>query len=83
MIALNILLLTLSDADPQRGIPVATVAINNGTNAGLLAVRILSAGIPRLIDSMDHYMRTMENEVLGKVEKLKEVGWENYQVKRS
>ncbi|KAF8959392.1 phosphoribosylaminoimidazole carboxylase [Flammula alnicola] len=66
-----------------RGIPVATVAINNGVNAGLLAVRILSAGIPGLIDAMDHYMKTMENEVLGKVEKLKEVGWENYQVKRT
>nr|CAE84137.1 phosphoribosylaminoimidazole carboxylase [Hebeloma cylindrosporum] len=66
-----------------RGIPVATVAINNGTNAGLLAVRILSAGIPHLIHSMEHYMSSMENEVLGKVEKLKEVGWENYQVKRS
>lgn len=80
---MNILSLTLSHVVLQRGIPVATVAINNGTNAGLLAVRILSAGIPRLIDSMDHYMRTMEDEVLGKVEKLKEVGWENYQVKRS
>lgn len=80
---MNILSLTLSHVVLQRGIPVATVAINNGTNAGLLAVRILSAGIPRLIDSMDHYMRTMEDEVLDKVEKLKEVGWENYQVKRS
>ena len=65
----------------QRGIPVATVAINNGTNAGLLAVRILSAGIPSLIDSMEKYMKTMENEVLDKVDKLKEVGWESYQVK--
>ena len=66
----------------QRGIPVATVAINNGTNAGLLAVRILSAGIPSLIDSMEKYMKTMESEVLDKVDKLKEVGWENYQVKK-
>ena len=67
----------------QRGIPVATVAINNATNAGLLAVRILSAGIPRLITAMEDYMKKMENEVLGKVEKLEEVGWEKYQVKRS
>ena len=66
---------------PQRGIPVATVAINNGTNAGLLAVRMLSAGIPSLIDSMEKYMKSMENEVLNKVNKLKEVGWESYQVK--
>jgi phosphoribosylaminoimidazole carboxylase len=62
---------------------VATVAINNGVNAGLLAVRILSAGIPSLIGAMEQYMKTMEEEVLGKVEKLKEVGWEDYQVKRT
>lgn len=65
----------------QRGIPVATVAINNGTNAGLLAVRMLSVGIPSLIDSMEKYMKTMESEVLNKVDKLKDVGWESYQVK--
>ncbi|KAF8185195.1 phosphoribosylaminoimidazole carboxylase [Pholiota molesta] len=68
---------------PCRGIPVATVAINNGVNAGLLAVRILSAGIPSLIGAMEQYMKAMEEEVLGKVEKLKEVGWEDYQVKRT
>ena len=39
----------------QRGIPVATVAINNGTNAGLLAVRILSAGNPDLVRNMEEY----------------------------
>lgn len=63
-----------------RGIPVATVAINNGVNAGLLAVRILSAGIPSLIGAMADYMKNMEKEVLGKVEKLEEVGWEQYQI---
>ena len=62
----------------QRGIPVATVAINNGTNAGLLAVRILAAGMPRLVSAMDEYLRGLETEVLGKVEKLEEVGWEKY-----
>jgi phosphoribosylaminoimidazole carboxylase len=72
--------LTLSKL--QRGIPVATVAINNGTNAGLLAVRILSAGIPSLIDSMEKYMKTMESQVLDKVDKIKEVGWEVYQLNR-
>jgi phosphoribosylaminoimidazole carboxylase len=67
----------------QRGIPVATVAINNGMNAGLLAVRILSAGIPALITQMDEYLRNLETEVMGKVTKLEEVGWEKYEVKRS
>ncbi|KAJ7595074.1 phosphoribosylaminoimidazole carboxylase [Mycena floridula] len=66
-----------------RGIPVATVAINNGTNAGLLAVRILAAGIPRLIDDMDLYLKKLEGEVLVKVDKLTQNGWEKYDAKRS
>jgi phosphoribosylaminoimidazole carboxylase len=64
----------------QRGIPVATVAINNATNAGLLAVRILSTSVPRLLASMDEYMRTQKTEILGKVEKLEKVGWEEYEI---
>jgi phosphoribosylaminoimidazole carboxylase len=71
-----------ADWHTQRGIPVATVAINNGMNAGLLAVRILSAGMPHLLDAMEEYMRSMEAEVLGKVEKLEEIGWEEYVVKK-
>lgn len=67
----------------QRGIPVATVAINNGTNAGLLAVRILGAGNPSLVREMENYLKGLEEEVLGKVEKLEEVGWERYEVKRT
>ncbi|KAI0250602.1 Phosphoribosylaminoimidazole carboxylase [Lactifluus subvellereus] len=66
----------------QRGIPVATVAINNGTNAGLLAVRILGTGKPSLVQEMENYLKGLEEEVLGKVEKLEEVGWEKYEVKR-
>jgi phosphoribosylaminoimidazole carboxylase len=59
------------------------VAINNGTNAGLLAVRILAAGNPDLVRDMENYLKELEKEVLGKVEKLEEVGWESYQVKRT
>lgn len=61
---------------------MATVAINNGTNAGLLAVRILTAGLPELVGTMENYMKKMENEVLAKVDKLNAVGWEAYEVKR-
>ncbi|KAH9045789.1 Phosphoribosylaminoimidazole carboxylase [Lactarius pseudohatsudake] len=63
-----------------RGIPVATVAINNGTNAGLLAVRILAAGNPSLVRDMEDYLKGLEKEVLGKVEKLERIGWESYKV---
>jgi len=61
-----------------RGIPVATVAIGNSTNAALLAIRILSAGIPRLLDAMTAYMAQMESEVLDKVDKLSRLGWDSY-----
>ena len=61
---------------------MATVAINNSTNAGLLAVRILSAGMPRLLTAMDEYLKGLEQEVLRKVEKLEDVGWEKYEVKK-
>ncbi|KAJ8080233.1 phosphoribosylaminoimidazole carboxylase ade2 [Marasmius tenuissimus] len=66
-----------------RGIPVATVAINSGMNAGLLAVRILSAGNSKITEAMSRYLSDLEKEVLGKVDKLAEVGWEAYEVKRS
>jgi phosphoribosylaminoimidazole carboxylase len=72
----------LTSSFVQRGIPVATVAINNGTNAGLLAVRILGAGMPHLFDAMDKYLKGMEAEVLQKVDNLEQIGWEKYEVKR-
>ncbi|KAJ8653644.1 phosphoribosylaminoimidazole carboxylase, ATPase subunit [Lichtheimia ornata] len=61
-----------------RGVPVATVAINNSTNAALLAIRMLGAFIPGVLQKMDAYMKKMEGEVLGKVDRLNAVGWEEY-----
>ncbi|CDS11261.1 hypothetical protein LRAMOSA03524 [Lichtheimia ramosa] len=61
-----------------RGVPVATVAINNSTNAALLAIRMLGAFIPGILQKMDAYMKKMEGEVLGKVDRLNTVGWEEY-----
>ena len=61
-----------------RGIPVATVAINNSTNAALLAVRILGAADPKWLTEMTNYMNSMEEEVLGKVERLESTGYEKY-----
>lgn len=56
-----------------RGVPVATVAINNSTNAALLAIRMLGAFIPGILQKMDAYMKKMEGEVLGKVDRLNTV----------
>ncbi|KAJ3267678.1 phosphoribosylaminoimidazole carboxylase ade2 [Blyttiomyces sp. JEL0837] len=64
-----------------RGVPVATVAINNSTNAALLAIRILGAFNPEYQKKIIAYQNKSEAEVMGKVESLKTVGWEGYEVK--
>lgn len=38
--------------------------------------------MPRLLRDMDAYLVALEKEVMGKVEKLQEVGWDKYTVKR-
>eukprot|EP01036_Dinobryon_divergens_P034456 gene34456-44523_t len=70
----------LSIVQMPRGVPVATVAIGNATNAGLLAVRILGCcdSRSRLLASMDQYMLDQEEEVLGKAAKLEAVGYKTY-----
>lgn len=60
----------LSIAQMPGGVPVATVAVNGAKNAGLLAVQILSAGQPELIEQMIEYKEKMKQEVLIKAEKM-------------
>lgn len=45
----------LSIVQMPAGVPVATVAVGNARNAGLLAVRILAAGDPALVEAMETY----------------------------
>jgi phosphoribosylaminoimidazole carboxylase len=70
----------------QRGVPVATVAINNSTNAALLALRIISAedsALGRELRSkLQAYVEDMEAEVNLKIERLETGGWEDYVVKK-
>ena len=57
------------------GIPVATVAINGGKNAGILAAKILAASDPELLQKLKDYSEEMKNEVVSKAEKLDEIGY--------
>ncbi|KAK7210171.1 hypothetical protein V2G26_017349 [Clonostachys chloroleuca] len=68
----------LSIVSMPRGIPTATVAINNSTNAALLAIRILGSFMPEYYDKMVEYQLGMEKEVLKKAEKLKELDADAY-----
>ena len=61
-----------------RGVPVATVAIGNAANAGLLAVRILGAADPALLQKMAEYQADLEKTVLRKATRLEAAGWKDY-----
>ncbi|KAF2478165.1 phosphoribosylaminoimidazole carboxylase [Lindgomyces ingoldianus] len=61
-----------------RGEPVATVGINNSTNAALLAVRILGASDEGVRERLRVWMEGNEKEVLRKDKALFEGGWEAY-----
>lgn len=60
------------------GIPVATVAINGGTNAGLLAAKILAVGDEDLLKRLKDYSENLKNDVVKKAEKLDELGYKGY-----
>lgn len=68
----------LSIVQMPRGIPVATVAIQNATNAGLLAVRMLGVEAPELVEKMSDYQHSLKEMVLEKAERLETVGWQEY-----
>lgn len=58
-----------------KGIPVATVAIGNGTNAGLLAVQILASHDPELLQRVQAYRQNLSQQVLAKQAQLEQQGW--------
>ena len=60
------------------GIPVATVAINGGANAGILAAKILATSDPELLEKLKNFSEEMKNEVAGKAEKLDKIGYKEY-----
>jgi len=57
---------------------VATVAINNSTNAALLALRILGTSKVETMKDMKGYLDGLQEEVGEKIDKLETLGWEKY-----
>ena len=57
------------------GIPVATVAINGGLNAGILAAKILATSDEKLLEKLEAYSEEMKQSVVEKAEKLDKVGY--------
>ena len=60
------------------GIPVATVAINGGTNAGILAAKILSTSDEALLGRLKEYSENLMNDVVKKADKLEQIGYKEY-----
>ena len=63
------------------GIPVATVAINGGANAGLLAAKILAVSDEALLAKLKDYSQNLKEQVQKKDARLQEVGYKKYMEK--
>ena len=61
-----------------KGIPVATVAIGNAENAGLLAVQILATSQPELLNRVQAYRQELANSVLAKQAQINAMGTTAY-----
>ena len=60
------------------GIPVATVAINGGANAGILAAKFLATSDGALLGRLKEYSEGLKNDVVTKSEKLESIGYKEY-----
>jgi 5-(carboxyamino)imidazole ribonucleotide mutase len=60
------------------GIPVATVAINGGANAGILAAKILATSDNELLQKLKEYKASLKDSVVEKDARLQETGYKNY-----
>lgn len=65
----------LSILQMPSGIPVATVALNGGKNAGILAATILGSGDETVRNQIAEYKLQLTDAVMEKVEKVKALGY--------
>ncbi|WP_430540903.1 5-(carboxyamino)imidazole ribonucleotide mutase [Roseofilum halophilum] len=61
-----------------RGIPVATVAIGNAQNAGLLAIQILASHQPHMLQQVQAYRQQLNQSVIEKQTQLDRLGYKDY-----
>ena len=62
----------------HSGIPVATVAIDGGANAGILAAKILATSDDELLARLKEYKEDLKAGVMKKKEKIENVGYKKY-----
>lgn len=76
--ALNGIDSLLSIVQMPGGVPVATVAINNAKNAGILAASIIGIKDDKIMEKVIEYKINMKNEVEAKGKQLENLGYEKY-----
>jgi 5-(carboxyamino)imidazole ribonucleotide mutase len=64
----------LSIVQMPGGVPVATVAINNAKNAGILAAQIVGIKMPDIRNNVKQYKADLEKMVIEKAQRLEEEG---------
>jgi len=67
----------LSILQMPNGVPVATVALNAAKNAGILAAEIIGTSNESVSKKITDYKKSLNAEVIEKVKKMKNEGWEN------
>ena len=67
----------LSILKMPNGVPVATVALNAAKNAGILSAEIIGAFDETIAKKIGDYKKQLNEEVLAKIEKMKDAGWQN------
>ncbi len=65
----------LSIVQMPGGAPVATVGVDNGLNAGILAAQILGVGDPAVRDRVAAYKRGLAEKVSAMVDRVESEGW--------
>ena len=60
----------LSILQMPSGIPVATVALNGATNAGILAAKIIGSGNDDVSEKLEQYQNSLKDKVFGTVKEI-------------
>jgi len=63
------------------GVPVATVAINGGKNAGILAAQIIALSDNRVMEALKSYKKSLMDTVEKKALELEAIGYSDYSIK--
>lgn len=65
----------LSILQMPSGIPVATVALNGGKNAGILATSIIGAFDDKISENLEKFKKSLSDKVEESAKKVEELGW--------